>query len=490
MMRRIAASAPALRQVGGALFLTGVVAFAMTFAGARDCSAQGSAASAEGATWRTRSGIQVFSQRVGDIPRVVVRASLLMTSELEHGTPAARAALAALLLARGGTGELGPEEFETRLSDLGIQLGSTFEDGRAILTLEAGTSEWEEGLDLMMEVLAHPRFDETWVAQYRQSFGRHVVQEESNPFSAAVTALGELLQWGELRPQSRATRDSVLAITRDELVAEARRSIRPERLAIGVFGNVSRKEVENVLRKHDEKWTSLSASATSPKALSANAAYEPDPPRPASLTWSPGEGPTILLLGRSGVIASHPQSAEWEMAMFLLAGSGATSRLDRLAAREPGVFSAIGGALRLGRRADGSALVYAVTSPEAVCRAKQLLLSEIEALRTELLPVEELEAARRALVRDHCFSMSSGEGILRSRLDALQDGLESPDTKEFTEELARVDPEAFRQAAAELFDPQRFVMLLVDGGAPDSSCTCPEAWQAFEGLGRSIDEKP
>jgi zinc protease len=111
----------------------------------------------------------------------------------------------------------------------------------------------------------------------------------------------------------------------------------------------------------------------------------------------------------------------------------------------------------------GLFMAYIATGPSQEDEARAGLLSEIQRLREELVTPEELERATRYALGSHAIALQSGSVVLAEMLDAWLFGRGLEELEEFEERVTAVTAPAIQNWAREALDPATRVEGVVRG---------------------------
>ena len=127
------------------------------------------------------------------------------------------------------------------------------------ISVEVLAEDWQEGLAVLIDVLRRPDFENSVLRHYRTGpgYSTRTSRASGSGFQPKVE-LERILAGYPLAPA-----DPGLSVTGQALRALAGRTLRPNRVVLGVGGNVPRAEVEAALNKLSEGWDSTDPRGTS-----------------------------------------------------------------------------------------------------------------------------------------------------------------------------------------------------------------------------------
>jgi zinc protease len=412
----------------------------------------------EAARYTLPNGLRVVSAPRSGIPQVVLRVVIPAGGASDpaglHGT----AALVGHLL-KEGTLDRGGEALNARIDYLGAALnpsvGHDFAEVEAVLLAETIV----EGVQLLAEVVTRPAFPVEEVERIRAESLDALIARDDEPGNVADDRVArEVFGWEH--PYGRPSFgdvEGITAIRREDLVAFHEERYRPGGAFLVVTGDFDPAQMRDLLEESFGGWTGDAAPVVYPAA--------PDVPPAAGerlrLPWEDAAQAEIRIAGR-GIDRHSPDWAAGAVANYILGGSTITGRLGANL-REArgwtyGVHSGYSSGLDRGGWSAHTA-VDAAVADQAVAE----MLAEMERLRDEPVPAEELQRAKDAMVLSLPRAFQT-PGQVASRLTTIEaHGLPTNYFQRFTSEVAAVTAEDVARIAATYFDPSRVVTVVVVG---------------------------
>ncbi len=408
------------------------------------------------------NGIPIYFLENDRHPLVTVRAVVRAGAVWEPSEKGGVADLTGRMMRRGGAGDSPPDAMDETLDYLASEISTTIGAEQGSVTLSCLAENFEESLGVFAAIVRTPRFDEEKLAMQKNLLKEDIRRRMDNPIQVALAEFAILL-WGENHPRARrATEASVDALTRDDLVAFHERFFRPANVMIGVAGAVDRATVKRTLAGALGKWRGGGADFPPPPGAPSAAAR-------AAFAQKALPQSTILL-GHLGPKEGDPHRAAGQVMMDILASGGFTSYVVDRVRNDEGLAYAAGGVLNFGRLDPGAFVLYALSKSESTCRAADLLIEQIERIRTTEVTEEELVRARDGIVNSRAFDFDSAEEIVRDFMDLVYYGLPEDHSERVIDGVGRTTAADVKRAANALLDPARLSILAVgDSAAMDCS---------------------
>ncbi len=241
----------------------------------------------------------------------------------EYAQPRGKEGLAELtgnLLARGGTRSKTAEALEERLAFLAARLESGISDTEGTVSLNLLSKDMDEGLGLLREVLATPRFQDDRIALHKQQMVE--AMKERNDDSSAIEAReAGFLAFGDNFWANRyPTAASVENITREEMERFHQQFFFPSNLVIAVSGDFDRQEMIKKLEAVFTEWP-FTGDKTVPIPTNTNFASE----GVYMVDKDVNQGRVAMML--PGILRENPDYFAVTVMNDILGGGGFTSRL-------------------------------------------------------------------------------------------------------------------------------------------------------------------
>jgi zinc protease len=184
------------------------------------------------------------------------------------------------------------------------------------------------------------------------------------------------------------------------------------------------------------------------------------PAQPTRIVESRAKAQTALALGFPGVDRQHPDLPVLQVLANTISGLG--GRLfEELRSRRSLAYTVT--AYPIARTLGGTFLAYIATSPERETEARDTLLVELLRVKTELLPEDEVERARRYTIGTWQIRAQTNGAQMQDLINALLIGPGLSELRDFESRIRAVTPERIREVAAKYFDENRLVEAIVRG---------------------------
>jgi zinc protease len=290
--------------------------------------------------------------------------------------------LTGYLLARGGTQSKTAEELEERLAFLAAQLNSSIGDTEGRVSLNLLSKDLDEGLGILHDVLATPRFQEDKIALRKQQLLQSM-RERNDDSSDIESREARFLAFGTNFWANRyPTASSVESITREDISSFHRKWFYPSNFVIAASGDFDREAMVQKLEKLFADWPYQG---------------EPVPPIPTNTVFAAegaylvnkdvNQGRVAMML--PGIMRENPDYFAVMVMNDILGGGGFTSRLVNRVRSDEGLAYDVHSSFPGGVYFPLTFTVGFQSKSRTVPFAASIVLEEVKSMATR--PVSDLE---------------------------------------------------------------------------------------------------
>ncbi|SDW66811.1 M16 family metallopeptidase [Aequorivita viscosa] len=270
------------------------------------------------------SGIKLFGIENNEVPLVQYRIQLDGGMLLENSEKIGVSNLLASLMTQG-TATKTPEELENAIESLGASINTVATKEAIMIYGNTLAKNYDKTMSLIEEVLLKPRWDEKEFELQKQSVLSQIERQKANPNSIAGIEFDKLI-YGEsniLSHDNFGTKESVEAITLDDLKTYYNTYFSPNITKFHIVGAVSQAEVSRSLTSLNDKWAS--------KEVSFPEIAEIKHPETSKIYFYdfPGAKQSILNFGYPAIAATHADFYPANLMNYRLGGGGFASQLTQ-----------------------------------------------------------------------------------------------------------------------------------------------------------------
>lgn len=412
-------------------------------------------------TWQTDAGAEVLYAAAPDLPMVDVRIAFDAGSARDDAQPGLASMTANMLTE--GAGGLDADTIAERVESVGAELGTGAGRDMAYASLRSLTEPETLGtaVEILTKVLAAPAFPPSDLERLRANTLVGLRQQEQDPGSVASRALYRAV-FGQhpYATDPDGNRDSVAAMTRDDLVRFHERYYTASNATVAIVGAVGRAQAEVLA----EVLTAGLPQGEPPAPLPPVADLETGVVERIAFPSSQ----THLYMGQPGMRRGDPDYFSLYVGNHILGGSGLVSILmDEVRERRGLSYSAYSYFAPMAER--GPMIMGLQTKNAQVDEARQVMLDTLERFVLEGPTAEELEAAIKNITGGFPLRIASNGKIVQylSIIGFYDLPLDYLDR--FTERVRAVTAEQVRDAYRRRVHPQRLAVVMVGGDADSGS---------------------
>jgi len=425
-----------------------------------------------------QNGIPVYIAEDNLLPLTTIQVQFKGGKYLEKPGQEGLAGLTSEVWRTGGAGDLGPAELDEELAflaaDLSVNIGGT---GGSV-SLQVLSKDFDRGLELFMDVLLRPRFNQERLDKARSDLLASIKQRNDDPGSIERMEWNRLLYGENYWLNRLAVESSLNTITREDLVEFRRGLIDGRSMIIAFSGNLPRDEAKAKIEQAFSTVPLMEVSVL-PEVPQPETTAEPG----VYLVHKEGVNQARVSIGHIGPMS--PFADEFEMALGndILGGGGFTSWIMSKIRSDMGLAYSAGSMFSIGRDYPGQFRGFFQTKFATCAIASQVLIEQVDRLRDEGVSADELETARNSAVQT---LPSRFESPLRTMSVFARDELSGRPMDywpTYIEKVDGVDAEGIREAAQANLDPEKMIILVV-GDAEEVLKTNPDFPEAsLERLG-------
>ena len=363
-------------------------------------------------------------------------------------------------LLREGTAKRSSKDIAEQADALGASL--TANAGFSSMTSAVSTGGLVENLDqtleLFADVIRNPTFPEAEVNKYKTRMLAQLQFQRSIPQFLAAEQFQKAI-YGTSHPASliAAPAESLKKLTSKDLADFHSTYYRPNNAILAVVGDVTMKELVPKLEKYFGDWQKADVPAFT------------IPPAPAQsesriyLIDRPGSVQTVLQLGTLGIERTSPDYFSVLVADRVL-GGGPSARLF-LNLREDkgytyGAYSTFGGS-----KFRGSWTSSAEVRTDVTEGAMKEFMYELNRMRTDIVPAEELDNAKRAIIGSFALSLEQPAFLLQNIITQKLYNLPADYWDTYPQKVSAITAQDVQRAAQKYIDLGHLQVVAVGDAA-------------------------
>ena len=400
-------------------------------------------------------GGTVFVVEDHALPLVDVTVYVRTGAYLEPPGQAGLAALTGSQMRAGGTASLPAADFDEEVAFLAAQIGSSIGDTIGQASLNCLTKDLDAALDLLFDMLRHPRFDQARLDLAKSQALQAMERRNDSTRGIEGREWGRLMR-GEAHFSTRpSTRASIESISRDDLRAFHERYFHPRSFIFAVSGDVTPADILSKLNARLAGWPTADETVPAVPAP-ANA-----PRRGLYGVDKPDVNQGRVSIGHLGTTRDNPDRYPLLVMNDILGGGGFSSRLLTRIRSDEGLAYSAASSFGMGTYYDGVFRVAFQSRSETVARAAAIVLDEIERIRSEPVTDEELQNSIASFVETFTRNFSSAAATARLFARDEYTGRDPEYLTRYRERISAVTAADVLRVAREYLHPERLTTLVV-----------------------------
>lgn len=367
------------------------------------------------------------------------------------------ASLTAYMLARGGIKSRTAEDLEERLAFLAAQLNSGAGETQGSVSLNLLSKETDEGLKILREVLAEPRFQEDKIALRKQQTLQAMRQRNDDSSGIEEREQGFLACGDNFWANHYTTQASIDGLTRSDLEAFHRRCYFPSNFVVAVSGDFDRNQMIQKLEELFQNWPfggeSLPPIPTN-TVFAKEGAYLVDK--------EVNQGRVSIML--PGIMRDNPDYFPVLIMNDVLGGGGFTSRLVNRVRSDEGLAYSVNSSFPGGAYYPSTFMVEFQSKSRTVAYAASLVIDELKRMSSEAILESELNTSMRGFIERFPNTFSTKAQIASTFAEDEFTGRYARDPhywKNFRTRIHHVTREDVLKVAKAYLTLERLVILVV-----------------------------
>ncbi|HEC83147.1 MAG TPA: insulinase family protein, partial [Firmicutes bacterium] len=314
------------------------------------------------------------------------------------------------------------------------------------------TKDMDLVLDILADLLVNPAFDPDKIELRKKTLIEGIRRKADDPRSLGRREFSKLIYRDH--PAGREpTEETITNITRQDVVAFHNNYVRPNNAVIGIAGDITKEEALARLNRAFADWQPGGTRPVFPAM-----AYELNP----SVNYIYKDvNQAYIFAGHMAMNSSNPDRPIATIMNYILGGGSFTSWITQRIRSDEGLAYHASSRYSPAPWGYGVFVATCQTRTDAAMRALELLIEQIERMKTEGPTEQEVEDAKQALLNRQVFEYES-PGRLVSRLiwyDLV--GLPLDTLEKDFEAYQKTTVEDVRRVAHKYLHPEALTILVV-----------------------------
>lgn len=411
----------------------------------------------EYSTFRLENGLQVYLMEDHELPLVGGTALIHTGDRYEPADKVGLAGVVGSVMRSGGTEAYPADELnqflEQRAASIETGVGTT--SGSA--SFDALSEDLPEVFARFADVLRHPAFPQEKIDFTLAQIAGDIARRNDNPDGILSREFSKLL-YGSSSPYARTVEYSTLEnISHEDVVAFYEQYFYPSNLLLGIVGDFDPVAMRSLVEDAFGDWSAAgTADLTQPPVDQANTSG-------VFLVDQPQLSQSYIQLGHLGGTRRDEDFAELSVVNEVMNGLG--GRLVNEVRSRQGLAYVTYAVWSAPYDYPGVFVAGGQTRSDATVPFVELTLAEIERIRQEPIPEDELDQARDSVLNSFVFNFQTpGQTLARVMRYDYYD-YPSDFIFQYRQDLTAVTPQSIQAAANRHLKPEQIVTLVVGNEA-------------------------
>jgi predicted Zn-dependent peptidase len=271
----------------------------------------------------------------------------------------------------GGTATMTGEQMNERMEFLAGSISAT--------GLSIHMRHVDEGLRIWMDLLQNPAFPDDKLRREKEQMLVGIRNRNKNVAAVGARTYNQLIYGADSPITAEPTEETVGSLAREDLVAWHRKYWGANNAILVVTGDFKRAEMLKKLEAAFGTWRNAEKAVPAiPKTIRQSARAGVYMVQPEVI---PNQG--VIRIGHLGLMQDDPDYAAMDVMNYILGGGSFSSRITKIVRSDHGLAYSTGSGLPGGVLYPGTFTASCQTKNSTVVFAAQLMLNEIERIRTE-----------------------------------------------------------------------------------------------------------
>ena len=320
------------------------------------------------------NGLVVMVIEDHELPLVNVTARIRTGSLLEPAEKAGLAGLVGTVLRSGGTATRKPDALDEFLEARAASIETGMSADSASASMSALKADTPAIMEAFADVLRNPAFDPDRLKIALTAVNSSIARQNDNPQGIAQREFAKVIQGADSPFGRTTTYASIGAVTRDDLLAWHKKYFHPNRMIVGVVGDITVDEARALVTKAFGDWAKGPAVADTwpvPRTAPQPGVFE---------AVKPDSTQSFVAVGHQGeLLRTSPDYVAVTVMNEVLAG-GFTSRLFGKIRTELGLAYSVGGSVNSNWTRVAPFQMQMSTRADATVKAIEALIAEAKLL--------------------------------------------------------------------------------------------------------------
>lgn len=340
------------------------------------------------------------------------------------------------------------DELESRGMSLSITPG--------YISMTMLSDDFEKGLELLQEILLHPRFEEKEIEKVRSHILADIKNFWDEPKSFSGQLVREKIYAGHPYAKNRlGTKEVIDKITKKDLIDIYKKLISPSGAKVAVVGDIDHYDLKAILEKYLGSWKGAQVQEMKMPFLA--------PIEQETVVYPINRDQVVLVFAGLSVDRKNPDYDKLLLFDQIFGGGALGSLHSRLFSlrEQSGLFYTINGSLTAGADLQpGMVMIKTIVSLDRLAEA-QKVIKETIAQTVDTITQVELNEARNAVETALVKNFATNQGIAGIFLTLDKYGFPADYIDTRAQELAKISLDQVKTAVKKVLDNDKMITFKI-----------------------------
>lgn len=402
-----------------------------------------------------KNGLVVLLLEDHELPLVSVTAQIRTGARWEPANKVGVSGLTGTVMRSGGTQTMTGDALDDYLEGKAASIETGIGQTAGTASMSSLINDFEDVLTVFGDVLRRPAFNPEKLAIAKNQVMAGIARQNDNPDGIISREFTKLI-YGKESPYSRnETYATIQNISRDDLLKWHQQYFHPNRIILGVVGDVHTQEAIALIKKVFGDWP------VGPEVSDQEVWFQPATIPGVYFVEKNDMTQAKIHIGHLGLIRNHPDYYSIVIMNQILSGSFGARLFSNVRSKK-GLAYDVHGGVGFGWDYPAPASFSMSTKTETTGPGIDALLEEAhKIMKTEPPTDEEVRNAKASLLNSFVFSVDSPGKVLGQFLTYAYYGYPADWLVRFQEGIAKVTTNQVQAAARTHIKPEQFVTLVV-----------------------------
>ncbi|MCZ6602297.1 MAG: pitrilysin family protein [Planctomycetota bacterium] len=402
------------------------------------------------------NGMILFTLEDHELPLIQASAVIRTGSVYEPAEKVGLASITGTVMRTGGTATRSGDEMDLALEEIAASVNTSIGSASGSASLFCLTENLDQVLEIYADVLMNPAFPQEKIDLAKVQRKSGIARRNDSPGGITSREFNKLI-YGADSPYARTIEYSTIdAIQRDDLVKFHKTYFHPERMILGVWGDIDADEVRKKVEAAFAGWekSSLPAPPAPPDITSTS------PPK-VNYIRKTDVNQTNIRIGHQGEILRNDPNFYAVVVMNRILGRGFSSRLFQQVRSKKGLAYSVGASYQAPFYRRGAFYLFCQTKSGTTLGAINSILHEVNKIRDGGASQDEVDVAKDAILNSFVFNFDSTSELIGRRIDYEYYDYPTDLLEQYKRGIEAVKQDDIQRVARKYIHPDQFIVLAV-----------------------------